>query len=178
MKKSLVLLSLLLNLIVFSQLSTYSKINDINILKKEYKNVSASQKGEYFFRYLKLKEVQQLKNDPQFAKFSDDILLQLVDEIYPGEEFEESPAVDDVARYNTVLSKVMEKSISSEDLDYEDLLYLYNPNGIYSGLQINEISANKNNIYFSKGTGAGGGNYDYTYKVKKNKLQLINTRNH
>ena len=173
MKKNLILLGLIISLNAFSQSSKFDKINAIPQLKMEYKNVSANDKSDYYLRYLKLKEVNELKNNPEFKNFSETILLQLVDEMYSMGGNNDDHATDD--KYISTLASADKKNISGEDIDYEDLLYLYNPGEIYSGIAILELSADKDTISFTRGNATGGNNYVYTYKVKKNKLKLIDT---
>ena len=175
MKKNLILLGLIISLNAFSQSSKFDNINAIPQLKMEYKNVSANDKSDYYLRYLKLKEVEELKNNPEFKNFSETILFQLVDEMYLKGENNEEFARNE--KYISTLASADNKSNSGEDIDYEDLLYLYSPEE-YSGLRIFDLYTNKNTITFTRGTAANNNNYNYTYKVKKNKLKLIDTFKH
>ncbi len=175
MKKNLILLGLIISLNAFSQTSNFDNINSITQLKNEYKNIDANNKSDFYLRYLKLKEVNQLKNNPEFKNFSETILLQLVDEMYSMGGNNDDYATDD--KYISTLASADKKNIAGEDIDYEDLLYLYSPEE-YSGLRILDLYTNKNTITFTRGTAANNNNYNYTYKVKKNKLKLIDTFKH
>ena len=79
MKKNLILLGLIISLNAFSQSSKFDKINAIPQLKMEYKNVSANDKSDYYLRYLKLKELNELKNNPEFKNFSETIITEASD---------------------------------------------------------------------------------------------------
>ena len=178
MKKIIFFAAVLFSTASFSQTTRFSKFNSSSDLKNEFPNVKSNEKNSYYIRLLKLSEVERLSNDSEFKRFSRPVLISLVEEMY-GKDDEDNSYDEETKNILTqTISKVDNQIAAKQKIESEDLLKIYNPGGIYSGLEVVDLSSEGNKIYFTRTNGLAMGTHSYTYKVKKNKLKKVRTFTH
>ena len=167
---------------VFSQ-NRFSKINSIPELKKEYASISEIEKMPYFHKYLKLSMINELRKEPDFSKFSDKILSQLVDEMFGTDDLIDENSIKEKysneyfydVDWKTKFKEIDAVEKQGKEVSFEDLEYLYNPDGLTSGLSVMDWSAKGKNISYTTSNGVGAGTFYYFYKVKGDKLIHLRT---
>ena len=176
MQKIFLLFMLTVSVTVFSQ-NRFSKINSIPELKETYKSVSEDEKNKYYDRYFKLKELQNLKNQPSFSNFSDKIMFDLIDLMYAEREGLDTDFVPEegMLEWKQAFMKVETLQKQGKDIELEDLYPLFYRRGEYNGDGIYDIEAKGKYIYFTQSNGIGSGTFYNTYKVKGDKLIHVKT---
>ena len=170
MKKVILLMIVLCSTTIFAQKNSktrFSKFSSITELKKEFPKVKESEKFGFFTQYLRLTELQELKNDAKFKKFPVKVLSQLTYEMYQDYGCDDC---SDNVEYKNAIKFAESKIKANKKVKIEDLEKIYNPTGIYSGLQITDLSTKGNQIFLETSNGLKTGTYHHTYKVVGNKL--------
>lgn len=147
--------------------SKFAKFSTLTELKKEFPKVKESEKFAYYTQYLRLTELESLKKDAKFKKFPSTVLSSLTYEMFEDYDCDDCK---NNADYKNSIKKVETQIKNNKSVKKSDLEIIYNPTGIYSGLQVFDLETKGNEIYFTRSNGLQAGTFQQKYKVVGDKL--------